>query len=114
MTFYECGRGMVSGRAKTLSISCWNIEGLYKYKFDLDALNYIKRYQICGFCETWGVCEEQFDNFVDNYTSFSSIRKKICKVGRFSGGGGALPFSYEMNLLTWGLLVEFLRYAKTL
>ena len=49
-------------------------------------LNYIKQYQICAFCETWGVSEEQFENFVDNYTSFSSIRKRLRKVGRFSGG----------------------------
>ena len=57
-------------------MACWNIEGLYKYKFDFEILNYIKKYDICGFCETLGVCEKQFQNFLDNYVSLSCISKK--------------------------------------
>lgn len=68
-------------------MACWNIEGLYKYKFDFEILNYIEKFDIDRFRETWGVCEQQFQNFIDNYISFSYIRKKKQRsVGRFSGG----------------------------
>ena len=60
----------------------------------LEVLNQIKQYQICGLCETSSACEEQFDKFVDKYTSFMIIRKNYAKRVDFRR---ALPFSYEMT-----------------
>ncbi|MCG7879744.1 MAG: endonuclease/exonuclease/phosphatase family protein [Candidatus Thiodiazotropha endolucinida] len=69
-----------------LRICSWNIEGLFKYKDDLDLATYIKDFQICAFSETWGKCESQFENFIQGYTNFSKTRKRLKTSGRYSGG----------------------------
>ena len=59
-----------------LNLGCWNIEGLSKYESSVDLINFVKCFDIFGFCETWGQNANQFDNFVTGFQAYSSIRKK--------------------------------------
>ena len=69
-----------------LNLDCWNIEGLSKYESSVDLINFVKCFDIFGFCETWGQNANQFDSFVTGFQAYSSIRKKRFRRGRPSGG----------------------------
>ncbi|MEW8544973.1 MAG: reverse transcriptase family protein [Candidatus Thiodiazotropha sp.] len=69
-----------------MSIVSWNIEGLAKYEFSPQLIEYVRQFDIFGFCETWGQYVTQFDNFISGFKAFTCIRKKRFKKGRASGG----------------------------
>ena len=70
----------------TLNICCWNIEGLSKYSNDKSFQKYCSRFNILGFCETWGVKGDKLENILTGYTSFEFMRAKKKSAPRGSGG----------------------------
>ena len=37
-----------------LHLGCWNIEVLSKYESSVELADFVKGFDIFGFCETWG------------------------------------------------------------
>ena len=58
-----------------LHLGCWNIEGLSKYESSVELADFVKGFDIFGFCETWGQNVSQFDTFVDGFQAFTAVRK---------------------------------------
>jgi hypothetical protein len=59
-----------------LKMCSWNIEGLKKYYDDISFQSYCSRFDILSFCETWGVSNDEFENFLPGYTNFNFCRRK--------------------------------------
>ena len=53
-----------------LTIGWWDIECLLKYESSAVFKDYIKKFDIFGFCETWSKCISEFDSFISGYKSF--------------------------------------------
>ena len=67
----------VNDAVKNLNLGCWNIEGLSKHESSVDLINFVKCFDIFGFCETCGQNANQFDNCVTGFQAYSSIRKNV-------------------------------------
>ena len=84
-----------------MTIGFWNIEGLLKYESSAVFKDYIKKFDIFGFCETWSKCISEFDSFINGYKSFNKVRKKRYRKGRPSGG---VTVFVKYNLIEGGLV----------
>ena len=69
-----------------LKMCSWNIEGLKKYYNDISFQSYCSRFDILSFCETWGVSNDEFENFLPGYTNFNFCRRKKNTAARGFGG----------------------------
>lgn len=64
-----------------MNIGSWNIEGLIKYDQNEEFKENLKRFDIFSLCETWGKSVSDFEKFLEGYTAFTKVRKKIFQVG---------------------------------
>ena len=49
-------------------------------------IEYVTKYDIIGFVETWAKSKNDFENALPGYTCFSKARRKRSRKGRYSGG----------------------------
>ena len=75
-----------SQNMKQLCISTLNIQGLSKYENDVQLKEFVSKFDIIGFCETWGEHSTDFSEFFEGYCSFSKVRPKRRNAIRGSGG----------------------------
>ena len=57
-----------------------------KYSDNAQFHGYCKLFDIIAVYETWQKCKNEFDNFLQGYTHFESIRKRTRNSSRGSGG----------------------------
>ena len=69
-----------------INIVSWNIEGLQKHIYSDNVLQFCYDSDIVSCCETWSSTKGEFDNLLQGYTHFDSVRIKRTRRGRNSGG----------------------------
>lgn len=70
------------------NICTMNVQGLKKFEDDQYFLNFCRKYDIIGMCETWQRNEFDFRSFLEGYINFDCMRPTR---GSAIRGSGVLP-----------------------
>lgn len=75
-----------------------NVQGLKKFEDDQYFLNFCRKYDIIGMCETWQRNEFDFRSFLEGYINFDCMRPTRGSAIRGSGGVTVFVREYFVNM----------------
>ncbi|MCG8044707.1 MAG: endonuclease/exonuclease/phosphatase family protein [Candidatus Thiodiazotropha taylori] len=99
-----------SDHVTKLKITSLNVQGLRKYTNDSVFKKYCEQFDIIALYETWQEHNGDFENFIEGYHNFDSMRKKKRSVSR--GSGGVSVFVRDWILLKPGVKRIFQKFSE--
>lgn len=79
------------------NICTMNVQGLKKFEDDQSFLNFCRKHDIIGMCETWQRNEFDFQSFLEGYINFDCMRPTKGSATRGSGGVTVFVRDYFVN-----------------
>ncbi|MCG7876918.1 MAG: endonuclease/exonuclease/phosphatase family protein, partial [Candidatus Thiodiazotropha endolucinida] len=99
-----------SDHVTKLKITSLNVQGLRKYTNDSVFKKYCEQFDIIALYETWQEHNGDFENFIEGYHNFDSMRKKKRSVSR--GSGGVSVFVRDWIFLKPGVKRIFQKFSE--